>query len=113
MIIRIFLNFLGDFSMLLRLSFKFTLSFLICKIKKKKILAPSLHYLTSILRAKEKIMGKILVCWIKCAIERQNSISCISTKTMIRKEKCVIEFTLLTWETGSILFGSLAKHADV
>lgn len=58
-------------------------------------------------------MGKILVCWIKCAIERQNSISCISTKTMIRKEKCVIEFTLLTWETGSILFGSLAKHADV
>lgn len=105
MIITIFLNFLGDFNMLLRLSFKFTLSFLICKIKKKNPCSlPSLPH--KHIEGKGENNGKVLVWWIKCATERQSSIGCISTKTMIRKEKCVIEFILLTLETGSILFGS-------
>lgn len=43
--------------------------------------------------------------WIISAIERQSSVCCLSAETMIRK-KCVIEFALLTWETGSIFFGS-------
>lgn len=80
---------------------KYNLSFLICK--KNPCSLPSLPHKD--IEGKEENNGKVLVLWIKSAIERQSCICCISTETVIRK-KCVIGSALLTWETRSTLFGS-------
>lgn len=69
------------------------------------------YYLTMILKLKKIKWESACAVDLKSATERQGSRICyISTEIMVRK-KCIIEFALLAWNTGSILW--LTKHADV